>query len=178
LFDTLTAAFATDPAVRWMYPEPQQYYRHFPAFAQAFGGGAVQRGTAFCTDDCAGAALWLPPGVGPDEESLVALLQSSVRAADRDAVFAVFDEMARYHPSEPHWYLPLIGVAPSRQGRGYGSALMEHALRRCDQEGLPAYLESSNPRNVPLYQRHGFEIMGTIQLDSSPPIIPMLRTQQ
>jgi hypothetical protein len=52
---------------------------------------------------------------------------------------------------------------------------MEHALRRCDREGLPAYLESSNPRNIPLYQRHGFEVLGTIQLDASPPITPMLR---
>jgi ribosomal protein S18 acetylase RimI-like enzyme len=52
---------------------------------------------------------------------------------------------------------------------------MEHALSRCDAEGLPAYLESSNPRNIPLYQRHGFEILGKIQVGSSPPVVPMLR---
>jgi len=178
LFDTLTAAFATDPAVRWMYAEPDRYYRYFPRFVHAVGGRAVEQGTAYCSDDYKGAALWLPPGVGPDEEPLAALLRTSVHAADRDAVFAVLDEMARYHPSEPHWYLPLIGVAPSHQGRGCGSALMRHALLRCDRDGLPAYLESSNARNVPLYQRHGFEVMGTIQVGSSPPIIPMLRPPQ
>lgn len=172
---TVTAAFATDPACRWMYPEPEQYYRYFPHFVEAFAGRALEQGTAYCSDDGMGAALWLPPGIGPDEEALVALLRSSVNATDRDAVFAVFGEMARYHPGEPHWHLPLIGVAPSQQGRGYGSALMEYALRRCDREGLPAYLESSSPRNIPLYQRHGFEVLGTIQLDASPPITPMLR---
>ena len=71
--------------------------------------------------------------------------------------------------------LPLIGVDPVQQGRGQGGALLRHALERCDREGMPAYLESSNPRNVPLYERHGFESIGRIQAGSSPTVIPMLR---
>jgi ribosomal protein S18 acetylase RimI-like enzyme len=87
----------------------------------------------------------------------------------------VFEAMESYHPKEPHWYLPLIGVDPAAQGQGLGSALMRHALERIDADRLPAYLESSNPRNIPLYQRHGFEILGTIQVGSSPNLVPMLR---
>jgi ribosomal protein S18 acetylase RimI-like enzyme len=83
--------------------------------------------------------------------------------------------MGRYHPSEPHWYLPLIGVDPARQSQGHGSALMRHALAACDRDGRPAYLESTNPRNLPLYERHGFERLGTIQAGASPPLFPMLR---
>ena len=56
-----------------------------------------------------------------------------------------------------------------------GSALLRYALEQCDRDGMPAYLESSNPRNIPLYQRHGFEIIGTIQAGSSPTVVPMLR---
>jgi hypothetical protein len=52
---------------------------------------------------------------------------------------------------------------------------MTHALERIDRDRLPAYLESSNPRNISLYRRHGFEELGTIQVGSSPPIVPMLR---
>lgn len=88
---------------------------------------------------------------------------------------AVFERMGSYHPQEPHWYLPLIGVDPTHHGQGYGSALMQHALLSCDRDHTPAYLESSNPRNIPLYQRHGFEALGTIQARASPPLFPMIR---
>jgi ribosomal protein S18 acetylase RimI-like enzyme len=74
-----------------------------------------------------------------------------------------------------HWYLSLIGVVLARQGHGLGSALLRHALERCDRDHLPAYLESTNPANVPLYRRHGFEVVGTIQVGSSPPMHPMVR---
>ena len=90
-------------------------------------------------------------------------------------LFAIFEQMGSYHPDEPHWYLPLIGVDPAHQRRGYGSALLEHALRACDADGTPAFLEASSLESIPLYQRHGFEVLGTIQVGTSPPITPMLR---
>lgn len=178
LLDTLASAFEDDPAVRWMYPGPEQYRRSFRRFAQAFAGAAVPWGTAFCSEDRSATAFWLPPGTGPDEEALVSLLRETVHERDRASVFAVFEELATYHPDEPHWYLPLIGVEPCRQGRGYGTALMRHALRCCDRDGYPAYLESTNPRNIPLYERHGFKVLGTIRIGSSPPIFPMSRPAQ
>jgi ribosomal protein S18 acetylase RimI-like enzyme len=168
-------AFSADPAARWAYPDPQQYLRHFPSFVRAFGGKAFAHGSAYYVDGYAGAALWLPPGVHPDEDALSALLQRTVSEKVQQDVFGVFEQMGRYHPSERHWYLPLIGVDPPQQGRGYGSALMGHALSPCDRDHMPAYLESSNPKNIPLYERHGFELLGTIQVGTSPPIFPMLR---
>lgn len=106
---------------------------------------------------------------------MIALIQRTVPEQNQEEVFAVFEQMGSYHPTEPHWYLPLIGVDPARRGSGYGSALMKHALMRCDRENKPAYLESTNPRNVSLYKRHGFEVLGEIQVGSSPTIRPMLR---
>jgi len=90
-------------------------------------------------------------------------------------MLAVFEQMGTYHPSEPHWYLPLIGVDPKYHGHGFGSALLHYTLNLCDRDNKLAYLESSNPRNIPLYERHGFELRGTIQIGASPPISPMLR---
>jgi len=146
-----------------------------PSFTRAFGGGAFQHRTAHCTGDCAGAALWLPPDVHPDEKAIGEVLETQVSESVRSDLSAVFEQMASYHPSEPHWYLPLIGVDPAYQNKGYGGALMEYALQRCDDEGSAAYLESSNPRNIALYERHGFEVLGEIQVGTSPPLIPMIR---
>ena len=87
----------------------------------------------------------------------------------------MFEQMATYHPTELHWYLPLIGVDPAHQGRGHGDALMRYVLEQFDREKRPAYLESTNTRNISLYRRHGFEELGTIQAGSSPTLVPMLR---
>ena len=67
------------------------------------------------------------------------------------------------HPKEPaHCYLRVIGCEPDRQGQGVGSRLMQPMLEQCDARGMPAYLESSNEKNVPLYRRHGFEVTGEV----------------
>jgi ribosomal protein S18 acetylase RimI-like enzyme len=172
---TVTLAFAADPATRWTWPEAVAYLATMPALVRAFAGSAFTKGTAYCTPGYAGVALWLPPGVPADEQRLSEIIASTGSAAARTDGGAVFEQMGSYHPDEPHWYLPLIGVDPAHQGKGLGGALMVHALERCDRDGVPAYLESSNPRNIPLYQRHGFEVLGTIQVGSSPTLVPMVR---
>ncbi|MGH9632367.1 MAG: GNAT family N-acetyltransferase [Bryobacteraceae bacterium] len=175
IVSTLVMAFSSDPAARWSFPDPHQYLTHFPSFVRAFGGKAFAHGSAHIVDGCAAVALWLPPDIHPDQEELGRLIQRSAPEEIRDDLLAVIEQMSSYHPSEPHWFLPLIGVDGPAQGRGYGSALLDHALAVCDRDQIPAYLESSNPKNVPLYQRHGFELLGTIQVGTSPQIFPMLR---
>ena len=103
------------------------------------------------------------------------IIEASVSPAMLGDVYAVIEKMEQFHPAEPHWYLPLMGVDPVLQGQRYGSALLSHALQQCDREGSLAYLESSNPRNIPLYKRHGFRIIGEIQSGSSPTMTAMLR---
>jgi ribosomal protein S18 acetylase RimI-like enzyme len=175
IVDTIVLAFAKDPMTRWVWPHAHQYLSAMPRFVRAFGGAAFTSGGAFYSGDYCGAALWLLPGVQPDEARLGELMDSTGSQAARDAGSVIFEEMARYHPKEPHWYLPLIGVDPAQQGRGHGAALLRYALERCDREKLLAYLEASNPQNISLYRRHGFEEVGAIQAGSSPPLVPMLR---
>jgi len=176
--DALTLAFATDPATRWTWPEAKTYLAAFPRFARAFGGAAFVHGSAHRVDGFAGVALWLPPDVHPDEAAIGELMVSTVKESARNDAGRLMEQMVSYHPKEPHWYLPLIGVDPARQGKGLGGALMRHATEICDREGRLAYLESSNPKNIPLYERHGFEILGRIQSGESPVITPMLRQPQ
>ena len=122
-----------------------------------------------------GAALWLPPNVHPEVDQLISLLQDTGSDEAKKDGPEIFDKMGGYHPDEPHWYLPLLGVDPLHHGKGLGSALLQHALAMCDQDNKYAYLESSNPRKISLYKRYGFELLGTIQVNSSPSIFPMLR---
>jgi ribosomal protein S18 acetylase RimI-like enzyme len=169
-------AFGYDPIARWIFPEPHQYLTYMTAFVPPFAGQAFERDTAYRTDDFAAASLWLPPEAHSDQEALGELLPRAISEADQPKVFAFFELMGVHHPTEPHWYLPLIGVDPTRQGQGYGSALLRHALQISDRDRLPAYLEATSPHNRRLYERHDFEAIGEIQSADSPPMWPMLRT--
>jgi GNAT superfamily N-acetyltransferase len=126
-----------------------------------------------------GAALWDPPGewqTTRTEElrAMPGLFLAFGRSLQRG--LAVEELMKKAHPEEPHWYLAIIGSDPDVRGKGFGQVLMKSRLDRCDAEHAPAYLESSNPDNVPYYQRFGFEVTGEITLpNGGPKLIPMWR---
>ena len=173
--DTLTLAFSTDAPVRYMFPTAEGFLRHFSRLAAAMAGSAVAAGTAWVADDGAAAALWLGPGAEADTDAIIALVGETVPEARHEVLEQLGQLMSQFHPHEPHWYLSMIGVDPSRQGQGLGSSLLKAGLRRCDADGLPAFLESSSPKNVPLYERHGFEVIGLIKPGDHPGLIPMYR---
>jgi len=172
---TITAAFSTDPVVRWLYPEARDFLAYFPRIIPPFAGAAFSSQSADVAGTFAGVALWLPPGTASDDEAMGALLEESIPDERKDEAYGFLGQQAAIHPHEPHWYLPLIGVDPSQQGGGLGSALLDYALARSDADRLPAYLEATSPRNKALYERHGFEEIGVIQFGGSPPMWPMLR---
>ncbi len=75
------------------------------------------------------------------------------RAAKLQAVWGSHD------PDRPHWHLGPVGVAPNRQGRGIGTLLMRRFCSLADADGMPSYLETDRPENVPFYERFAFEVM-------------------
>jgi len=173
--DVFTLAFVDDPMLRWIFADGSVYLKNLGAAQFALGGRALEHATGHALDDFSAATFWLPPGIGPDEEEMGALIAGNVPEEKQADLVGVVEQMASYHPDEPHWYLAVLGVDANRQGKGLGSLLMKHALARIDAEGATAYLESSNPRNVPFYERHGFEVIGRIQSGASPAVTPMLR---
>ena len=120
-------------------------------------------------------ALWLPPGAEPDGEAVMGLSRESMNDEIFEDIGGVFQQMEEHHPTDEHWYLPLTGVDPVAQGRGLGAALLRHALKTCDRDGLPAYLEATSPRSRNLYLRHGFNVIQIIQEGTSPPLWAMFR---
>jgi ribosomal protein S18 acetylase RimI-like enzyme len=171
----IVAAFLTDPAARFAWPAAHDYLQAMPLAVRKFAGASFDHGTAYISADFCGTALWLPPGVQPDGEAVDKLFRDTAKPEHLDDLLATFEKMGQAHPQEAHWYLPMIGVEPNAQGKGLGSALMRHALARCDREKALAYLETANPQNIPLYQRFGFEVMGEIRIGAAPVMTPMLR---
>lgn len=170
----LVIGFSSDPVARWSWPEPLSYVKGMANFARAYGGKAFKHESAYVCDGFAGAALWLPPEVQPDEAAMQAVVDTVDPACQEDLATAL-EKLEDFHPDEPYWTLPLIAVDVAHQGRGLGGMLMKHALQRCDTDGTPAYLESSNPMNISLYERHGFEIVGEVKHGECPPFTPMVR---
>jgi GNAT superfamily N-acetyltransferase len=175
LISVMVLAFAADPVARSRYRDPQRYLAYFGRFMLAFAGKPSRLGRHGASTANLGGALWLPPGVTPDEDAIAVILDESVPRDVMADVNAMFTAMAAYHPRNPHWYLPTIGIEPHLHRMGFGSALLAEALGRCDQEHMPAYLESSNPANATFYRRLGFESLGVICAGHSPPMVPMLR---
>jgi GNAT superfamily N-acetyltransferase len=175
----LARAFYDDPPFMWMLPDPatrlKRARRFFAAWARGseLADGVVE--VALVGTDIAAAAIWRPPGrQGEQLRTLVGLVHALGRRVG--AATALAHAMERAHPREPHWYLFAIGVDPDWQGTGLASALLRSRLDQCDQAGLPAYLESSKPANVPLYQHFGFEPTGNLDVPAgAPPLTPMWR---
>lgn len=117
-----------------------------------------------------GAAIWLAPGVKAFDHTplqqvmMLPLLMRIAGISGMERGRALGGKLASYHPQQPHAHLVFLGVSPTAQGSGVGSALLKETLALCDQQGLLAYLECSTPRNVALYQRHGFEVTGEFEL--------------
>lgn len=176
LAGTIGLAMVADPSVRWVFRKSRQYLDAVGPATLAFGGrAALAEGTAFVVGDFLGAAIWVPPGVAYDEDAMGAILERHVDADRLATVGALFEEMASYHPREPHWHLTLIGVDPAFHRQGLGGRLLAHSLARIDASGAPAYLEATSAVNRALYERHGFEALAEIVVGSSPPMYPMLR---
>ena len=126
------------------------------------------------------ASVWFPPGASeftPEQEALVEPLFIELAGADQAgrimALMSGFEEMRP--TSEPHYYLSLLGTHADHRGRGIGFSLLADNLGWVDSMNMPAYLEASNPANVALYQRYGFERVGEFTVPDGPTLITMWR---
>jgi ribosomal protein S18 acetylase RimI-like enzyme len=173
----LAAAFIEDPVMSWVFRDPAARGRYARHFFATLARHALPLGTSVRTEG--GAALWTPPGRWRDsfwhEAAMGLRTWPGVGLLRGPRVALALLGIEARHPEPPHLYLSAIGVRPERRGGGVGSALLAPGLARADEHGLPAYLESSNPRNIPLYERHGFRVTGELWLPRGPVMTFMWR---
>ncbi len=173
----LARSFHDDPLMRWVFPnEGRRLDANERLFLMEAGQTYFPRGQVYLTASGQAAAMWLPPGEreGGSVLRLLWHLPALVRAMGIRRIVPAFRSLSLVdgkHPQEPHYYLGAVGVDPEFQGQGLGSALIELGTARCDEERMPSYLVSSNPRNLPLYERHGFEVIEEIELPSGGPTL-------
>jgi len=180
--DDLSAAFATDPMFDWfMRADAKRDAARLGLFKRLIGM-ALADGEVLRPATGGAASIWLPSeSLGPssfvDELRVIPTILAACGLARLSRMAAMRAAMDKHHPMErPHAYLWFVGVRPQAQGHGVGSRLLAAGLERVDAVGLPAYLESSSPANVPLYRRYGFEVTREIQpMPDSPKLWAMWR---
>ncbi|MFI9151912.1 GNAT family N-acetyltransferase [Streptomyces sp. NPDC053367] len=178
--ELLDRAFQDDPVSGWVFPGEAYRRATHHRLMGAFTDIVLADGWIDLTEDGAACALWLsvPAGAHEEdgEEDGFAQLREAVDP-ENERVELIGRLTAGVHPSgRAHAYLWMIGVDPAQQGRGLGTALVEHVLERCDRDGRPAYLEASNARSRALYERLGFEVLGDpLTLPDGPRMWPMWR---
>jgi ribosomal protein S18 acetylase RimI-like enzyme len=172
--EVMTRAFDDDPVVNHLAKQDErreERIRHFMRLALV--PLTHPYGETYTTADLEGAAYWNPPGQRPhgiwNDLRLMPKLVRVTGVAGLPRAASSFGLMEQKHPGEPHYYLFALGVDPSRQGKGIGSKLMAPVLERCDHDGVPAYLESTNERNLPLYERHAFRVVEEVPLPKGGP---------
>lgn len=176
---TLARAFDADPVVTYFARKDGKRARAIETiFDVSFLGLTLPFGETWMTEDGLGAALWTPPNKWSTAGGLLhgPRLIGAVGVTRVLACMGAVSRMQARHPKEPHYYLYALGVDPSQQGRGLGSALLREVLDRCDAERACAYLEASTPANARLYGRHGFRVTEEFTMaPDAPPVSLMWR---
>lgn len=179
LAGALARSFQDDPVMSFIFPS-RDVSRRLVGFFKYEVGALLKHDDVWTTGDAtAGGALWAPPGkwrqpfseIVRSAPTMLPLFGPRIVRALR-ALTAI----EKVHPRAPHYYLAVLGTEPAMQGKGIGSALLSPVLDRCDDEGVPAYLESSKEANLAFYARHGFEESEPVALPGGGPRVwPMWR---
>jgi GNAT superfamily N-acetyltransferase len=175
LVTTLTAAFEGDPVWRWVFPDVDG----LRVFWRFFIGNCLRFPCTQISGEYAAAAVWVPPGqdeLSEEGEARVEDLLGELLGPRTPDVLELLDRFEAIRPSEPHYYLSLLGIDPAHRGEGLGMGLLAKSLEAKDAEGVPSYLESTNPVNNKRYARLGYQQVGEFTTpDGAHPVATMWR---
>lgn len=170
--ELLARAFHTDPMMIYLVPDEPSRGRRTQPFFIATIRYARHYGIAELAANRNAVAMWLTPG--NTTITIGRMLRAGGLLAPRklglsgmgrlNALASHGDKLHKQAISGEHWYLMTIGVDPGQQRSGVGGRLLSVGLRRAEADGLPCYLETADPDNLPFYQRHGFEVVADGQL--------------
>ncbi|MEQ1498572.1 MAG: GNAT family N-acetyltransferase [Novosphingobium sp.] len=159
---SLARAFADDPAMTWIMPDPADRHARLPRLFAALVKEEFSAGWALSSPGSEAVTLWRSSAAV--HGSLWQLVQSLPRymgalGGNLLRGLAVSESIEKHHPQGLAYdYLHYAGVDPAFQGRGWGGAAIRAGQARAAANGRPIYLETATPENVGLYQRMGFSL--------------------
>jgi len=151
-------AFEEDPVNLWIFGNTAAMAPVFRTLARSV---YLPRGFCHLSGDT-GATMWCHSSADRELPFLglmglvAAITTKGTRGAAKRGLTAA-ETMAKEHPKAPHLYLFTIGTRKAARGKGLGKTLMAPVLAAADRDGLPCYLENSNPANTGFYRSRGFE---------------------
>jgi ribosomal protein S18 acetylase RimI-like enzyme len=169
----LTEAFFPDPLMEFMAPDPAKRRKVSPWMWSSMLKYGVRWGVTERDATGKGATMWLPPG--QTTMTMTRLIRTPlIQVPFRlglggmmrfNSAMTLTEKAHKRLMPEPHWYLGCIGVHPSAQGTGIGSALLQHGLDRADAAKQRVYLETATDYDVAFYSKRGFEVKETIEIE-------------
>ena len=171
-------AFATDPMITWPLPPAAPLSDVVSLFSTIVHDAYGPMGTVSVAGEVDGAAVWLPPEQAARFEEVEAATRPKIAALTDDGGVrygAFWDWLDGHLPREPCWFLDILAVREAARGRGIGSALVRNGLQRAHAAGVPAFLETARPANVPMYEHLGFRVVEESDAPDSGPTIWFLR---
>jgi ribosomal protein S18 acetylase RimI-like enzyme len=177
----LADGFRDDPVMSWIFPDQATRQQALTGFFDALVAGALMGLDATYLRGEDSCAVWVPPGSEDPwaepgfADKFLRRMSGLADEATLERLLVLGAMTGEQHPAEPHHYLAMLATRVSAQGQGCGTTLLRHTLAVVDAAEAPAYLESTNPANVSLYERHGFSVTGRIDLPDGPPLLPMWR---
>jgi GNAT superfamily N-acetyltransferase len=129
----------------------------------------LAHGRVWVATDHSAVAIWTTPATPPDLFASLAAEFTEI-SGDRAQVGATYERAMRLlRPRERVWFLGVVGVDPARQGLGLGRAVITPGLQAADADGVPAFLETQDPANVPFYESLGFDVLAELDLPDNGP---------
>ncbi|NJP35817.1 GNAT family N-acetyltransferase [Micromonospora thermarum] len=170
-------AFLIAPVGDWLIPGLATRRKVYIDYFDIFIRHGLRHGMVEVNDNLTGAAIWFPQNHTTPEPDDYDTQLAAACGPWTDRFKLLDDTLAQQHPAGVlHHYLAFLAVAPNAQSRGIGSALLERHHRWLDRNGIPAFLEASEPRNRDLYLRHGYQANKPFHLpQDGPPLWPMWR---
>ncbi|MRX46962.1 GNAT family N-acetyltransferase [Pedobacter puniceum] len=168
VIDILSKSFDKNKSVNFIVKQDKKRSQRLKALMSYSFDMCCHYGDVYLSDDRKGCALILYPDTKQTSLKSILLdikliincigIENIPKAMRRESA------IKKVQPSLPVYYLWFVGVEPSHQDKGIGSALMAELLEDSDNKKLPIYLETSTVKNLPWYKKFGFNTYHELDL--------------